>query len=67
MLDPDPLVRGADPGRSKMSRIPNTAFNSLIFVKPEPVKEVPKDKSRPVSSTPVPGTPWCVVWTGDNR
>lgn len=35
--------------------------------KPEPVKEPPKDKSRPVSSTPVPGTPWCVVWTGDNR
>ncbi len=27
----------------------------------------PQDKSRPVSSTPVPGTPWCVVWTGDNR
>merc|ERR550519_921306 len=25
------------------------------------------DKSRPVSSTPVAGTPWCVVWTGDNR
>ncbi|XP_060524851.1 transcription elongation regulator 1 isoform X2 [Cylas formicarius] len=26
-----------------------------------------QDKSRPVSSTPVPGTPWCVVWTGDGR
>merc|ERR1719461_1152351 len=26
-----------------------------------------KDKARPVSSTPVPGTPWCVVWTGDSR
>lgn len=26
-----------------------------------------KDKSRPVSSTAVTGTPWCVVWTGDNR
>lgn len=25
------------------------------------------DKARPVSSTPVPGTPWCVVWTGDTR
>ncbi|UYV78992.1 TCERG1 [Cordylochernes scorpioides] len=25
------------------------------------------DKSRPVSSTPIPGTPWCVVWTGDRR
>ncbi|XP_012260939.2 transcription elongation regulator 1 isoform X2 [Athalia rosae] len=27
----------------------------------------PQDKSRPISSTPVPGTPWCVVWTGDGR
>ncbi|XP_011260944.1 transcription elongation regulator 1 isoform X2 [Camponotus floridanus] len=31
----------------------------------EPAK--PQDKSRPISSTPVPGTPWCVVWTGDAR
>ncbi|KAL6429724.1 hypothetical protein ACFW04_007554 [Cataglyphis niger] len=31
----------------------------------EPAK--PQDKSRPISSTPVPGTPWCVVWTGDGR
>ena len=20
-----------------------------------------------MSSTPVPGTPWCIVWTGDNK
>ncbi|KAG7506737.1 transcription elongation regulator 1 isoform X1 [Solea senegalensis] len=25
-----------------------------------------KDK-RPVASTPVPGSPWCVVWTADDR
>ncbi|KAF7648073.1 hypothetical protein LDENG_00162500 [Lucifuga dentata] len=25
-----------------------------------------KDK-RPVASSPVPGSPWCVVWTGDDR
>ena len=30
-------------------------------------EESKKDKNRPVSSTPVPGTPWCVVWTGDSR
>merc|ERR1711892_1598213 len=29
--------------------------------------KTPKDKSRPISSTPVPGIPWCVVWTGDLR
>jgi transcription elongation regulator 1 len=27
----------------------------------------PLDKSRPISSTPISGTPWCVVWTGDNK
>ncbi|XP_059155432.1 transcription elongation regulator 1-like isoform X2 [Physella acuta] len=37
--------------------------------KPEEMTEEQKaaEKSRPVSSTPVPGTPWCVVWTGDGR
>lgn len=34
-------------------------------VKRPPAK--PQDKTKPVSSTPVPGTPWCVVWTGDSR
>ncbi len=32
-LDPDPLVRGTDPGiriRTKMSRIPNTGFDLMI-------------------------------------
>ncbi|TRY91116.1 hypothetical protein DNTS_020408 [Danionella cerebrum] len=24
-------------------------------------------KARPVASTPIAGTPWCVVWTGDGR
>lgn len=28
---------------------------------------LPVDKSKPVSSTPISGTPWCVVWTGDGR
>ncbi|XP_059889811.1 transcription elongation regulator 1-like protein [Delphinus delphis] len=42
-----------------------------------PAKEVPsilvtgEDRAakgtRPVASTPVPGSPWCVVWTGDDR
>lgn len=30
-------------------------------------KTTPVDKSKPVSSTPITGTPWCVVWTGDGR
>ncbi|XP_077448717.1 transcription elongation regulator 1 isoform X4 [Stigmatopora argus] len=24
-------------------------------------------KARPVATNPIPGTPWCVVWTGDER
>ncbi|CAK6957198.1 transcription elongation regulator 1 isoform X1 [Scomber scombrus] len=42
------------------------------------VKEEPKEeemteeekaaqKARPVATNPIPGTPWCVVWTGDER
>jgi transcription elongation regulator 1 len=27
----------------------------------------PLDKSKPISSTPIAGTPWCVVWTGDAK
>lgn len=27
----------------------------------------PLDKSRPISSTAIAGTPWCVVWTGDSK
>ncbi|TPP62428.1 Transcription elongation regulator [Fasciola gigantica] len=40
--------------------------NSAVESKEETTK-TPKDNSRPVSSTAVPGTPWCVVWTGDDR
>ncbi len=25
------------------------------------------EKARPISSNPVAGTPWCVVWTGDRK
>ncbi|XP_064320474.1 transcription elongation regulator 1-like protein [Phalacrocorax carbo] len=40
--------------------------------KDPPFKLVNEDDStsngnKPVASTPVPGSPWCVVWTGDDR
>ena len=39
-----------------------------VVSEPAPVEpEKPKDKSKPVSSTPVPASPWCVVWTGDDK
>ncbi|KAM9197123.1 transcription elongation regulator 1-like protein [Dugong dugon] len=30
-------------------------------------EQSPAKGSRPVASAPVPGSPWCVVWTGDDR
>ncbi len=44
-----------------------TAAAAAAASKTAAEKTKPQDKSRPVSSTPVKGTPWCVVWTGDNR
>merc|ERR1712088_63202 len=38
-----------------------------MITTPIEIKAKPADKSRPVSSTPVHGTPWCVVWTGDQK
>ncbi|XP_046706272.1 transcription elongation regulator 1a isoform X1 [Silurus meridionalis] len=45
---------------------------------PMELKEEPKEvemteeekvakKSKPIATNPIPGTPWCVVWTGDDR
>ncbi|XP_066505705.1 transcription elongation regulator 1a isoform X2 [Hoplias malabaricus] len=45
---------------------------------PKEKKEEPKElemteeekvakNAKPVATTPIPGTPWCVVWTGDER
>ncbi|KAJ8406049.1 hypothetical protein AAFF_G00309370 [Aldrovandia affinis] len=45
---------------------------------PKEIREEPKEeemteeeraaqKAKPVATTPIPGTPWCVVWTGDDR
>ncbi|XP_053244833.1 transcription elongation regulator 1-like protein isoform X2 [Podarcis raffonei] len=40
--------------------------------KNHPLKLLPDDDNssngnKPVASTPVPGSPWCIVWTGDDR
>ncbi|KAG9334852.1 hypothetical protein JZ751_006421 [Albula glossodonta] len=45
---------------------------------PKEIREEPKEeemteeeraaqKAKPVATTPIPGTPWCIVWTGDDR
>ncbi|KAG5451190.1 transcription elongation regulator, partial [Clonorchis sinensis] len=51
---------------AKDSEKSNGSSGENTSTKEEPAK-TPKDNSRPVSSTAVPGTPWCVVWTGDDR
>uniref|UniRef100_A0A8B9KQ58 Transcription elongation regulator 1 n=1 Tax=Astyanax mexicanus TaxID=7994 RepID=A0A8B9KQ58_ASTMX len=48
--------------------------NTRVFCCLQEVKEVEMTeeekvakKAKPVATTPIPGTPWCVVWTGDER
>ncbi|NXV48879.1 TCRGL protein, partial [Uria aalge] len=46
--------------------------NLYLSFKDHSFKLVNEDDStsngnKPVASTPVPGSPWCVVWTGDDR
>ncbi|XP_068187339.1 transcription elongation regulator 1 isoform X2 [Antennarius striatus] len=46
---------------------------NTIIEKEEPKEEEMTEeekaaqKARPVATNPIPGTPWCVVWTGDDR
>ncbi|XP_048850682.1 transcription elongation regulator 1 isoform X2 [Brienomyrus brachyistius] len=30
-------------------------------------EEIAAQKAKPVATNPIPGTPWCIVWTGDER
>ncbi|CAB1316806.1 unnamed protein product, partial [Coregonus sp. 'balchen'] len=41
----------------------------LKEVKEEEMTEEEKaaQKAKPVATNPIPGTPWCIVWTGDER
>ncbi|XP_056586622.1 transcription elongation regulator 1 [Triplophysa dalaica] len=42
---------------------------SKVFPREEEMTEEEKaaQKGRPIATNPIPGTPWCVVWTGDDR
>ena len=46
--------------------VPAPIFQQLQPHPPVYVKEEPKGP-RPISSVPIPGTPWSVVWTSDDR
>uniref|UniRef100_A0A1A7X020 Transcription elongation regulator 1 n=1 Tax=Iconisemion striatum TaxID=60296 RepID=A0A1A7X020_9TELE len=45
------------------------SLNDKVEPKEEEMTEEEKaaQKARPVATNPIPGTPWCVVWTGDDR
>ncbi|VDO03304.1 unnamed protein product [Rodentolepis nana] len=72
-----PVVQSKPPEPAKVQQTPTTEKKPEVVQQqapvaekePEPKKEPEqqKDSSRPISSTAVSGTPWCVVWTGDGR
>uniref|UniRef100_A0A671QG94 Transcription elongation regulator 1 n=1 Tax=Sinocyclocheilus anshuiensis TaxID=1608454 RepID=A0A671QG94_9TELE len=47
----------------------NFGISKAVSVKEEEMTEEEKaaQKAKPVATNPIPGTPWCVVWTGDDR
>uniref|UniRef100_A0A182QPG5 Transcription elongation regulator 1 n=1 Tax=Anopheles farauti TaxID=69004 RepID=A0A182QPG5_9DIPT len=66
----DPMAFMAKPDKSAMEEERKRKLEQEKKRKEEEEKakaSKPQDKSRPISSTPISGTPWCVVWTGDGR
>ncbi|XP_078136059.1 uncharacterized protein tcerg1l [Sander vitreus] len=59
--------RGAFLLRTKRTIEDNNQCISVAGGGEEEGSEGGRKDRRPVASTPVPGSPWCVVWTGDDR
>ncbi|XP_022835100.1 transcription elongation regulator 1 isoform X5 [Spodoptera litura] len=60
--------RAAEPARQDEPRHedkPAAAGDNKDKDKEKDKDKAKQDRSRPISSTPILGTPWCVVWTGD--
>uniref|UniRef100_A0A915KH10 Transcription elongation regulator 1 n=1 Tax=Romanomermis culicivorax TaxID=13658 RepID=A0A915KH10_ROMCU len=59
-----PSTVGEPPVRQQqqLQHQPEESKEHQVLTQQQDKKE---DKSRPISSNPVVGTPWCVVWTGD--
>ncbi|CAB3405168.1 unnamed protein product [Caenorhabditis bovis] len=58
-------ANSANGGGMPLSKAQASGAAAAAAVNAEAAKK--KDLSRPTSSTPVSGTPWCVVWTGDGK
>ncbi|XP_069467543.1 transcription elongation regulator 1-like protein [Ambystoma mexicanum] len=50
-----------------MNNMPNIIENKDHSIKPRNEEDCLPKGNKPVASTPVPGSPWCIVWTGDDR
>uniref|UniRef100_A0A3P8P2L0 Transcription elongation regulator 1 n=1 Tax=Astatotilapia calliptera TaxID=8154 RepID=A0A3P8P2L0_ASTCA len=56
----------------KVAATKNHFLFFFLFIKETKEEEMTEEekaaqKARPVATNPIPGTPWCVVWTGDDR
>jgi transcription elongation regulator 1 len=72
MIKPDALMNKqhlaemeAEKERKRREAEKKKADEAAVAAAKQPAK--PQDKTRPISSTPIAGTPWAVVWTGDSR
>ncbi|KAI7795929.1 putative transcription elongation regulator 1 [Triplophysa rosa] len=65
----DGQIGDASESRDIIMRGKIDSFGESKFPREEDMTEEEKaaQKSRPVATNPIPGTPWCVVWTGDDR
>uniref|UniRef100_A0A8C9EXA3 Transcription elongation regulator 1 like n=1 Tax=Pavo cristatus TaxID=9049 RepID=A0A8C9EXA3_PAVCR len=67
-----PVLGSPFPDNNSLMRRLYLLTNLCLSFKDHSFKLVNEDDStsngnKPVASTPVPGSPWCVVWTGDDR
>ncbi|XP_056140413.1 transcription elongation regulator 1-like isoform X2 [Lampris incognitus] len=49
------------------SKVDNTSEKEEPKEEEMTEEEKAAQKAKPVATNPIPGTPWCVVWTGDDR
>uniref|UniRef100_A0A8C6ZLP4 Transcription elongation regulator 1-like protein n=1 Tax=Nothoprocta perdicaria TaxID=30464 RepID=A0A8C6ZLP4_NOTPE len=63
-----PLLAAPLPGTSRAPAVSQDTRTCDTPATPPTVEDgSTANGNKPVASTPVPGSPWCVVWTGDDR
>ncbi|VDM73720.1 unnamed protein product, partial [Strongylus vulgaris] len=64
-LQPDAIAEAQAKAQAALAQY--LAQSKNLMHQQQQKKEEKKDNTRPISSTPVSGTAWCVVWTGDGK